>query len=136
MPALTSDNPYLPTKHPTLRLPVDWQTLATILAVIAVLLLEICIALTWLRCHDQRSKAKWRRRRENGIVIVNGPVLVWADDLPPQRLYSAFNLRWVVKEEGELVDEGFGRDEEGGGKMKDEVASGAEEQYGCQKEDM
>lgn len=77
------------------RFPLDWELIWVILSVAGIVLLEILLVLFCVRVLDVRSKANWRRLRQNGSVVVDGPTLIWAHDLPPQPTYSTFNLRQI-----------------------------------------
>jgi hypothetical protein len=73
----------------------DWSLFWILVAVLSVLFLELVLALSWIRYHNIRSKARWRSLRERGVVVVNGSTLIWVSDLPPRRQVSKFNLREV-----------------------------------------
>lgn len=87
----------LTPKHTPNPFLIDWELLSIILVVSCIVLLEIAAALAYIRIHNLRSKARWRRLRERGVVIVDGPTLIWADDLPPQPTFSTFNLRQLAR---------------------------------------
>jgi hypothetical protein len=88
MPAIGRPDTYAAQgTHPT-----DWGLIWILVVVASILLFETVLAVAWIRIQNLRSKAHWRRLRQRGIVIVDGPALVWADDLPPQRGISYFNL--------------------------------------------
>lgn len=93
MPALLSFDVIHSLEPTTHEYPIDWQLIWIILGVTVVILFQICAVLTCIWIHNIRSKARWLRLRERGIVIVDGPALIWADDLPPQSTISTFNLR-------------------------------------------
>ena len=83
--------------------PIDWELIWVILGAIGIVFLEIVIVVAYIRFHNLRSKARWRRLRERGVVIVDGPTLIWADDLAPQPTFSTFNLRQFPQESHESV---------------------------------
>lgn len=76
----------------------DWPLLYILLAASIILALEVALVITWLRIHNLRSKARWRRLRERGVVVVSGAAMIWVDDLPTRREgISRINLheaRW------------------------------------------
>ncbi|CAO2656994.1 Nn.00g057970.m01.CDS01 [Neocucurbitaria sp. VM-36] len=88
-------------KEASYQLPSDWELVYIILGVIGIVFLEILIVFGCIRLHNLRSKARWRRLRERGVVVVNGPALIWADDLPPQPTFSSFNLRHILEDSNE-----------------------------------
>jgi len=71
---------------------LDWHLLWILVAVAGILVFQGTLAIVWIRYHNLSSKARWRRLRERGVVFVNGPALLWAADLPPQRNISYINL--------------------------------------------
>jgi hypothetical protein len=71
----------------------DWNLIWILVTVFSILVLEFALALSWLRIHNIRSKARWRNLRKSGVIVVNGPTLIWVKDLPPRRMVSHFNLR-------------------------------------------
>ncbi|KAF2132547.1 hypothetical protein P153DRAFT_262898, partial [Dothidotthia symphoricarpi CBS 119687] len=66
-------------------------------AVAGILVLEAFATIAYLRWHDRSSKAKWKRLRERGVVVVDGPVLMWTDNLPPRPTNSTFNLHQTLQ---------------------------------------
>ncbi|PZC98046.1 hypothetical protein A1F97_02579 [Pyrenophora tritici-repentis] len=70
----------------------DKTQLFIILVVVGILLFETFLAIAYIRYHNLSSKARWRRLRERGVVVVNGPALIWTDTLPPAPTTSTFNL--------------------------------------------
>jgi hypothetical protein len=103
----------------------DWTLIWILVAVGAFLLLELGLAIAWLRIHNLRSKARWSRLREQGVVVVSGAAMVWMDDLPIKRGVSYVNLREVVKnEEGKMERERGGRSMRGVGRGFESVRDG------------
>ena len=93
MPAmLLQDTPRSPRSTPA-TFPVDWELAWILITVAGLLVLELTLVLTCIRCHNLRSKARWRRLRERGVVVVSGPALLWVGDLPIRNQISYFNLR-------------------------------------------
>lgn len=94
----------MPVLHPNpnLHLPPPQQRtfnnslLYILLTLFAILLLETFLVLGYLRYHNLASKKRWRELRERGEVLVDGPVMVWAEDLPPRRTVSRVDLGRLV----------------------------------------
>jgi hypothetical protein len=105
MPAIHIHPPSNPFQR--LQTPVtnhrDWALIWILLTVTAVVVIEIILAIVWIRIHNLRSKARWRRLRERGVVIVNGAALVWIHDLPMQNGVSYFHLKQAVERETKKV---------------------------------
>jgi hypothetical protein len=59
----------------------DWPLTWVLIAVGSILFLELILAIVWIRIHNLRSKARWRRLRQRGVVIVSGAALLWTKDL-------------------------------------------------------
>lgn len=93
MPAIVTDT----TKHQGYHLHIDWQLILVLLIVAGIVLLQIVLALGYIRLQNLRSKARWRRLRERGVVFVEGPALIWIDDLPPRATFSTFDLRKTLQ---------------------------------------
>jgi hypothetical protein len=88
MPAISITETHIAhTAHP-----LDWHLLWILVIVAGILVFQCALALAWIRFHNLNSKARWRRLRERGVVVVHGPALVWAADLPPRRDVSYINL--------------------------------------------
>jgi hypothetical protein len=100
LPIHPPNNPLTPRTTPTIHTR-DVTILWILVTVLSILFLELILALAWIRIHNIRSKARWRSLRKRGIVVVSGPALIWASDLPVQRQVSKFDLREVfgVQEE-------------------------------------
>lgn len=77
----------------------DWPLIWILITVGSILLLEIVLALAWLRIHNLRSKARWKRLRDRGVVIVSGAALLWTRDLPLRPYISYLNLRQVIEKQ-------------------------------------
>lgn len=93
MPALHAARAAQGTHDFPLDLPLIW-----ILVVLAsIFIFQTAAILSLLRLHNVRSKARWRRLRERGVVIVDGPTLIWRDDLPPPPTRSTMNLRQTLQ---------------------------------------
>ncbi|KAI2479141.1 hypothetical protein Ptr902_09352 [Pyrenophora tritici-repentis] len=81
----------------------DKTQLFVILVVVGILLFETFLAIAYIRYHNLSSKARWRRLRERGVVVVNGPALIWTDTLPPAPTTSTFNLHHLQQRSIEQV---------------------------------
>lgn len=95
MPAIISpktSSPLSPRSSPA-KHPLDWELLCILVIVASILIAELILAIGSIRWHNLRSKARWKRLREHGVVIVSGPALLWAGDIPVPRQVSYFNLR-------------------------------------------
>ncbi|KAH6879161.1 hypothetical protein BKA58DRAFT_436854 [Alternaria rosae] len=99
MPALTSSN-RVPVAH--LDFP-DWPLFLIILGVIIILLFQILFVFALLRWSNVRGKARWKRLRQRGVVILDGPALIWANSMPPGPTVSTFNLRQTLQTSDERV---------------------------------
>jgi hypothetical protein len=99
MPALSILPPTTPHSPRTTRAtyPHDWEPIWVLVTVLSILVVEVVLALSWLRIHNLRCKARWKNLRERGVVVVNGPSLIWVENLPLRRTVSHFNLREVVE---------------------------------------
>lgn len=97
LPILPPDNPLtLPDASTTPVIwtdPRDWSLYWVLLTVGVIITFEIILALAWLRIHNLRSKARWRRLRNRGIVIVSGSALVYVDDLPRRHGVSRYDIQ-------------------------------------------
>jgi hypothetical protein len=95
----------------------DWTLIWILVGVGAFLLLELVLALAWLRIHNLRSKARWSRLRERGVVVVSGAAMVYMDGIPTGRGISYVNFKQAVRAEKEVLEREkrgrFGRGEEG-----------------------
>jgi hypothetical protein len=96
--------------------PHDWTLICVLVGVGAFLLLELVLALAWLRIHNLRSKARWSRLRERGVVVVSGAAMVYMDSVPTGRGVSYVNLKQAVRVEKEVLEREkrgrYGRGEE------------------------
>jgi hypothetical protein len=77
----------------------DWPLISVLIAVFGILFLEFTLAIVWIRIHNLRNKARWRRLRNRGVVIVSGAALVWVEDLPPRKQISYYNFRENIDRE-------------------------------------
>jgi hypothetical protein len=101
--------------------PHDWTLICVLVGVGAFLLLELVLALAWLRIHNLRSKARWSRLRERGVVVVSGAAMVYMDSVPTGRVISHVNLKQAVRVEKEVLEREEGAIGEGrGGVLKEE----------------
>jgi hypothetical protein len=106
-------NPFYTRNHKSHH--YDWTLIWVLVAVGALLLLELALTIAWLRIHNLRSKARWSRPREQGVVVVSGAAMVWMDDLPIKRGVSHVNLKEAVrKDEGRMGRERREEYERGG----------------------
>lgn len=71
---------------------IDWPVICTLLIVAGIISFQTMVVFAFLRIHTVRSEMRWRLLREKGLVIVDGPMLIWADNLPPRPTLSTFNL--------------------------------------------
>jgi hypothetical protein len=95
MPAISRhDTPFSPRST---RTPRDWELFWILLTVGLILFLEVVLAVVCIRTHNRQSKARWKRLRERGVVIVSGPAIAWVRDLPLQQQVSYLNLRQTAE---------------------------------------
>jgi hypothetical protein len=88
--------PALPASTQTLvahRSRTDWPLLWIIIGVISILLFQTLFVIAFLRCTNIRSKARWRRLREGGVVNLDGPALIWRHPIQSGPATSSFNLQ-------------------------------------------
>lgn len=71
----------------------DYELLLVLATVFGILALQLTAILILLRRHNLRDKAKWKRLRLEGVVIVDGPAMTWVAQAPPRPTFSTFNLR-------------------------------------------
>jgi hypothetical protein len=114
MPAIaiihhSPSSPLLPRQTPALDESRDWTLLWILITHTAILALELVLALAWIRIHNLRSKARWRRLRERGVVVVSGAAMIWAYDLPLRRGVSYFDVRRAMEMEGGMGEYGCER---------------------------
>ncbi|KAF1946293.1 hypothetical protein EJ02DRAFT_329435, partial [Clathrospora elynae] len=78
----------------------DWTLIWIIFGVagILILILETAFVFTAIRLANVYSKARWTRLRQRGVVIVDGPALIWTDTIPIAPKTSTFNLRQTLQE--------------------------------------
>ena len=79
-----------PTTTPTIP---DLELFLVLTIVSGILVLQLLAILLALRRHNVQSKAKWRRMRADGVVVVRGPAMIWVREAPPRATFSTFNLR-------------------------------------------
>ncbi|RMZ66684.1 hypothetical protein GMOD_00002043 [Pyrenophora seminiperda CCB06] len=72
---------------------IDRTQVYVILIVLGIILFQIALAFAYIRFLNLSSKTRWRRLRQRGVVVVNGPALIWTNTIPPPPLTSTFNLR-------------------------------------------
>ncbi|KAF1837493.1 hypothetical protein BDW02DRAFT_565971 [Decorospora gaudefroyi] len=102
-PHRTRHMPSLPTPSDTTHQhgSVDWLLLCIVLGIV---LLQAVLILTCLRLGIAYSKARWKRLRQRGTVIVDGPAaLIWTDRLPPAPTVSTYNLRQLQQESQDRI---------------------------------
>jgi hypothetical protein len=75
----------------------DPELSLVLIVVGGVLLLQIFAAIAILWYCDVKGKAKWRHLREQGIVVVNGPALYWADEMLARPYRPGYNVRQVKR---------------------------------------
>jgi hypothetical protein len=97
IPILPPINPLLSRTTPATYLQ-DWELIYILVTIAILLILELTLVFTCIRIHNLHSKARWRRLRERGVVVVNGPALIWMDNLPLRRGISLFNVRQPAEE--------------------------------------
>ncbi|KAH7076554.1 hypothetical protein BKA63DRAFT_564940 [Paraphoma chrysanthemicola] len=91
MPAIVQhDTPFTPRSTPTHR---DWELIWILVAISVILFLEVVLPIVWIRKQNLNSKARWKRLRHRGIVVVSGPAIARGGDLPLQQEVSYLNLR-------------------------------------------
>lgn len=86
-------SPYDATPTSRATYPIDWSLIWIIFIITGILFLQTVSVLTLLYLLVLRRETYWRRLRERGEVILDGPVLIWTRDLPPKPTISTFNLR-------------------------------------------
>ncbi|KAF1912540.1 hypothetical protein BDU57DRAFT_459278 [Ampelomyces quisqualis] len=100
LPRRTPASPLEPLVTPAVHA-TDWPLIYILLTVFIILSLEFALAITWIRIHNLRSKARWRSLRERGVIIVSGAAMVWAQDLPSRRGgISRMNLHDARRDRG------------------------------------
>jgi len=99
MPALPTSThiPLAPLSLP------DWPLFLIIIGVLIILLCQIILVIAFLRWSNVHSKARWRRLRQRGVVILDGPALIWTNPIPPGPTVSTFNLRQTLRTSDERV---------------------------------
>ncbi|EOA88941.1 uncharacterized protein SETTUDRAFT_106486 [Exserohilum turcica Et28A] len=95
MPALPTTTPISQHDHNRRRL--DWPLIWAVICVASILVFQILLILCCIRVAISRSKARWARLRDQGVVVVDGPTLIWMDTMPPAPTVSTFNLRQMVR---------------------------------------
>jgi hypothetical protein len=95
---LPSINPLL-SRTTFATYPQDWDLIYILITIAILIILELILVFTCIRIHNLHSKARWKRLRERGVVVVNGPALIWMDNLPLRRGISLFNVRQTAEEE-------------------------------------
>jgi hypothetical protein len=71
----------------------DFELFLVLTVVSSILFLQLLAVLLALRRHNIQSKARWRRMRDEGVVVVSGPAMIWVSQAPPRATFSTFNLR-------------------------------------------
>jgi hypothetical protein len=71
----------------------DFELFLVLTAVSSILFLQLLAVLLALRRHNIQSKARWRRMRDEGVVVVSGPAMIWINQAPPRATFSTFDLR-------------------------------------------
>ncbi|KAH4026153.1 hypothetical protein HBH92_173650 [Parastagonospora nodorum] len=101
MPALDllSQSYTLSARAAPAHLPRDWPLIWTFITVGVILVIELVFAILWIRVHNLRSKARWARLHQRGVVIVSGAALLWTEDLPLKPYISHLNLRQIVEKQ-------------------------------------
>jgi hypothetical protein len=79
--------------------PHDWPLTWVLIIVGLILVIELVLAILWIRVQNLRSKARWARLRQRGVVIVSGAALLWTEDLPLKPYISHLNLRQMVEKQ-------------------------------------
>jgi hypothetical protein len=100
---LLADSPLTPRSTP-----VDRDLIRILIAVAGLLLLEAAIAIGCVFYRHKRSTTRWRHLRERGVVVVNGPSLLWVGDLPIRQQVSYFNLRQAADASRRTLERDFG----------------------------
>jgi hypothetical protein len=98
-------HPPLTHHHPGIDADVvpDFELFLVLTIVTGILVLQLLAVLIALRRHNVRDKAKWKRLREDGVVIVSGPAMAWVNEAPPRATFSTFNLRQTLQTSSEQV---------------------------------
>jgi len=115
-------HPHQPTKHhlstttmPTYNTattphqapyPVDWPLIWTVITVTGILLFQTLTIIALLHLQAVRRETYWKRLRDRGQVFVDGPMLIWARDLPPQPTFSTFTLHRKLHRSGSRMENG------------------------------
>jgi hypothetical protein len=94
-PSVFSD--FQPRSNPTISTIPDLELSLVLTVVSGILLLQLLAILIALRRHNTQSKAKWRRMRDKGVVVVSGPAMIWVREAPPRATFSTFNLRQYLE---------------------------------------
>lgn len=70
---------------PPIDFSVDKELLIVLVAVVAIITLQILATIYFLCYRNYKEKARWQRLRQEGIVLLEGPTMYWTDDLsiPP-----------------------------------------------------
>jgi hypothetical protein len=71
----------------------DFELFLVLTVVSSILFLQLLAVLLALRRHNVQSKARWRRMRDEGVVVVSGPAMIWISQAPPRATFSTFDLR-------------------------------------------
>jgi hypothetical protein len=99
MPALPT-SAHAPAAH---RSRTDWPLLWVLISVSSILIFQVLIVIAFIRWANVHSKARWRRLRQRGVVILDGPALIWTNPIPPAPAISTFNLRQTFQTSDEQV---------------------------------
>lgn len=60
----------------------DSEFLVVLITVAGIITLQILGIISFLYYRNYQGKARWRRLREEGIVLLEEPAMYWADDVP------------------------------------------------------
>ncbi|KAL5121357.1 hypothetical protein ACEQ8H_000825 [Pleosporales sp. CAS-2024a] len=97
MPAIDAPPPHSPLSsrktpaHP----PRDWPLIWVLSALSLILSLQLVLAIAWIRVHNVRSKARWQRLRQRGVVIVSGAALLWSQDVAAPALKPSISHQYL-----------------------------------------
>jgi hypothetical protein len=64
------------------NLPIDPELLIILITVVSIITLQVLAVLSFLCYRNYKGKTRWRRLREEGIVLLEGPAMYWSDELP------------------------------------------------------
>lgn len=79
--------------------PIDFSTdaelLFVLLIVAGIVTLQVLVIISFLCYRNYKGKARWRRLRERGIILLEGPAMYWTDDLPVPIIPIQADALWL-----------------------------------------